>query len=81
MLREKRKVIDDELAKLGKDILQDDKDEYVKRLKNKTLKKMYPDSIKEIIRDETKRYSEMMQASPEANLVKNYVEYLKKLPW
>ncbi|VEU70568.1 ATP-dependent protease La [Mycoplasmopsis glycophila] len=78
ILREKIKTIQNSLEKMNVPVKEDD---YAKQIKNKTLVNIYPDSIRQLIKDESKRISEMMQSSPEATLAKNYIDILKKLPW
>ncbi|TNK85678.1 endopeptidase La [Mycoplasmopsis pullorum] len=77
MLREKMKVIKEKLD----DIDGTDEDEYEKIIKGKKTNQMFPESVKKLIRSETKRLSQMMPASPDANLTKTYIENLKALPW
>lgn len=79
MLREKMKSIQETLESMGSSANEDD--EYAKDLKDPLRALIYPSSVQKIIADETKRFSEMMQTSPEANISKTYVELLKKLPW
>ncbi|WP_241006851.1 endopeptidase La [Mycoplasma sp. CSL10137] len=78
ILREKLKSIQDELEEMKVPV---DEDEYLKLLKDKNKNLRYPSSIRELIKEETKRISEMMPTSPEANISKTYVSLLKKLPW
>ncbi|TDV24384.1 ATP-dependent Lon protease [Mycoplasmopsis mustelae] len=79
ILREKMKWIQDELEEMN--LSPNDEDEYTKELKDSVKKNKYPESVKKIIADESKRANEMMATSPEANISKTYVNYLKKLPW
>ncbi|MGZ9800272.1 endopeptidase La [Mycoplasma sp. AC1221] len=79
VLREKLKYIQDELE--GMNVDPSDDDDYAKELKDKNKSFRYPESVKKIIAEETKRANEMMATSPEANISKTYVNHLKKLPW
>ncbi|QGZ97696.1 endopeptidase La [Mycoplasma sp. NEAQ87857] len=79
ILREKMKAISDSLKSMNVDV--DDEDQYSKIIRDDVLNKIYPKSVQKLIKVESKRASEMMQASPEANIVKTYVSLLKQLPW
>ncbi|WP_117275064.1 endopeptidase La [Mycoplasmopsis edwardii] len=78
ILREKVKVLQEELSNINVPINEDD---YSRDLKDKVKNKIYPDSVKKLISEENKRSSEMMPVSPEASISKTYVANLKKLPW
>ncbi|QKT05348.1 endopeptidase La [Mycoplasma sp. OR1901] len=78
ILREKLKSIQDELEEMKAPV---DEDEYLKILKDKNKNLRFPSSIRELIKEETKRVSDMMPTSPEANISKTYISLLKKLPW
>ncbi|QNM93975.1 endopeptidase La [Mycoplasma sp. Pen4] len=78
VLREKMRAIQDMLSELQVPLEEDD---YARALKDPVLSQRYPESIKTLIKDETKRASEMMQASPEASIARTYISLLKKLPW
>lgn len=74
-LREKLKIIKEELGDISpKD---DEIDEIRERLKNLEA----PTNIKEKIENEIKKYEVLSNASPEINLVRNYIEWLLDLPW
>ena len=55
----------------------DEIDEIRERLKNLEA----PTNIKEKIENEIKKYEVLSNASPEINLVRNYIEWLLDLPW
>ncbi|MFV8459118.1 endopeptidase La [Mycoplasma sp. 005V] len=78
IVREKIKQLQEYLEEMGGSVEDDD---YTKTLKNTKLRKIYPESVIKLIADEEKRSSEMMPASPEAAISKNYTNILKKLPW
>lgn len=78
ILREKVKVLQEELSNINVPINDDD---YSKDLKDSVRSQIYPDSVKTIIAEETKRSSEMMPVSPEASISKTFVSTLKKLSW
>ncbi|AKF41056.1 peptidase [Mycoplasmopsis canis] len=78
ILREKVKVLQEELTNINVPIVEDD---YSRDLKDKVKNQIYPESVKKLISEENKRSSEMMPASPEASISKTFVSNLKKLPW
>ncbi|WP_426460973.1 endopeptidase La [Mycoplasma hafezii] len=78
ILREKLRTIQNTLEKMNVPV---NEDEYQKTIKNPKLSQIYPKSVQNLIESETKRVSEMMQASPEATLAKTYIDIMKKLPW
>ncbi len=74
-LREKLKIIKEELGDISpKD---DEIDEIRERLKNLEA----PSNVKEKIENEIRKYEVLSNASPEINLVRNYIEWLLELPW
>ncbi|WP_179950144.1 endopeptidase La [Mycoplasma nasistruthionis] len=77
-LREKIKTAQEMLEDIDAPV---EKDDYALALEDKVLSQMYPENIQKIIKDETKRFSEMVAVSPEANIAKTYVQNLKQLPW
>ncbi|RIV16828.1 endopeptidase La [Mycoplasmopsis gallopavonis] len=78
LLREKIKIIQSMLEEMNAPVVEDD---YAKLIKDDKLKNIYPKTVRDVIASESKRITEMMQASPEATLAKTYIETLKKLPW
>ena len=75
ILREKLKIVKDELGDVT-----DSKDE------GESIRKIleenpYPQNIKNRVLDELKRYETMPSASPEASVIKNYIDWLLKTPW
>ncbi|WP_322912972.1 endopeptidase La [Mycoplasmopsis felis] len=79
VIREKIKWLQEELE--GMNVPLNKEEEYQKEISDSIKSKRYPESVKKIIAEETKRANEMMAASPEANISKTYVSHLKKLPW
>ena len=74
-LREKLKIIKEELGDISpKD---DEIDEIRERLRNLEA----PTNVKEKIESEIRKYEVLSNASPEINLVRNYIEWLLELPW
>ncbi|MFV8483122.1 endopeptidase La [Mycoplasma sp. 1932B] len=78
IVREKIKQLQDYLEEMGSDVVEDD---FTKTIKDEKLRSIYPESVIKLISEEEKRSSEMMPASPEAAISKNYTNTLKKLPW
>ncbi|QDY87385.1 endopeptidase La [Mycoplasma anserisalpingitidis] len=78
MLREKMKIIKGTLDEIDG---TENFDKFSKDLEDKKLRKIYPESVIKIIKYEENRYSQMMPASPDANISKTYIETLKQLPW
>lgn len=75
LLREKIKVIKEELGD------NDTKDSEIEHL-NKQIEELdAPEKIKERIKSEVNRYSELLPMSQEVNVVRNYIEWLLQLPW
>ncbi|WP_036451882.1 endopeptidase La [Mycoplasma buteonis] len=79
MLREKMRAIQNKLEEMNAS--PNEEDEYALTIRDPKLSQMYPKSVQKVIDSETKRVSEMMQASPEATLAKTYIDIMKKLPW
>ena len=75
-LREKLKAIERKLRKKGT---------YGSNEMRKHLEKLekgkYPDNVKKIIQEEIERYEMMPGNSSEANIIKQYVDWLVNLPW
>ncbi len=74
-LREKIRAIKDELGETPGG--EDDVD----ALKKMVEENPYPEHVKEKARDEIHRYEMMPAASQEANVVRNYLDWLLKTPW
>ncbi len=75
ILREKLKIVKDELGDVTD--TKDDGENIRKQLEENP----YPQNIKNRILDELKRYETMPSASPEASVIKNYIDWLLKTPW
>ena len=75
LLREKIKVIKEELGDAAV------KDDEVDKVKNRIIELDAPEKIKERLNIELKRYESLSQASPEINVVRNYIDWLLDLPW
>ncbi len=74
-LREQIKVIQEELG--DKDGIQADMEKYQKQLEQKCL----PTDAAELVKKEIGRIAKIPVASPEANVVRSYVECVLSLPW
>ncbi|MGY6171968.1 endopeptidase La [Candidatus Mycoplasma pogonae] len=77
ILREKIKVI---RKKLGDDT-SDDEDEFREKINNKKWKYVYPENVQKVIFSEKRRLKGMMVTSPEANISRTYLDWIKNLPW
>lgn len=75
ILREKLKIVKDELGDVTDS--KDDGESIRKQLEENP----YPQNIKTRVLDELKRYETMPSASPEASVIKNYIDWLLKTPW
>lgn len=74
-LREKLKVIKEELgdAPNGED--------EVERFRSMIKDNPYPQNVKDKLTEELARYEMMPSTSPEANVVRTYLDWMTKLPW
>lgn len=74
-LREKLKAIKEELgdAPNGKD--------EVERFRSMIKDNPYPQNVKDKLTEELARYEMMPSTSPEANVVRTYLDWMTKLPW
>ena len=75
ILREKVKVIKKEL---GEESL---KEEEIQNLYDSVEKLKASDEVKNKIKSEIKRYEMLQIASPEVDIIRNYIDTLLKLPW
>ncbi|MDD4718557.1 MAG: endopeptidase La [Bacilli bacterium] len=75
LLREKLKAIKEELGDISS------KDDEIEKLKEQTKKLDAPEKIIERLNSEISRYEGLSQTSPEANIVRTYVDWLLNLPW
>ncbi len=74
-LREKLKAIKEELGDVSN--FSDDTQE----LRDKIENNPYPEHVKKKAREELKRYEMIPQASSEASVSRNYLEWLLNVPW
>lgn len=75
ILKEKLKVIKNELGQ------NDTKDEDVEKFKEKLNSEEFPERIKIKLLSEIERYSATSEVSPDAGVIRNYIEYLLSVPW
>ena len=75
ILKEKLKVIKDEL---GESL---SKAEEVINLRDQVNTNNYPDNIKKKLLSEIDRYDAASEMSPDAGIIRNYIEYLLNIPW
>ena len=74
-LREKMKVIQDELGDKAK------KDTEIEELKKKILKAKMPKTMEEKALNELNRYASLSSASGESAIIKTYLDFVIALPW
>lgn len=75
ILREKLKVIKEELGDIA------NKDQDIDAIREKVNNNPYPDNIKNKILDEIKKYELTPSSSPEAGIIRTYIDLLMDLPW
>ncbi len=75
ILREKIKKIKEELGDISA------KDDEIEELRVKTEELESPAHIKERLELELRRYERLQDSSPEANIIRNYIDWLLNLPW
>ena len=75
ILREKLKVIKEELGE------NNTKDDYINSIKERIINNEFPLRIKNKLLNELDRYSATTDASPDAGIIRNYIEYLVSVPW
>ncbi len=75
ILREKMKVIKEELGEAGS------KDDEISIIRERMMKLDAPARIKTRIENELKRYEILPATSPEVHIVLNYMEWLLNIPW
>lgn len=75
ILKEKLKVIKDEL---GEGI---SKDEDVINLRDRVNDGVFPDRIKSKLLHEISRFDASSEMSPDAGIIRNYIDYLISVPW
>ena len=74
-LREKIRVIHNELGD------KSDPDEEAEELREQLKKINVSDEVRERIEKEISRYSRMPSMMPEANILRNYLDWVLSLPW
>ena len=74
-LKEKIKLLKDELGETKV------KDEEIESLKRKVNNLKVSSNIKDKLINEIDRYEDLSPASPEISIIKNYIDYMLKLPW
>ncbi|MFV9451777.1 endopeptidase La [Mycoplasma sp. 4463] len=77
LLREKLKALQEQIKELNPTASDD---EYAQIINSK-FKDIFPESVIKLIDAETKKSEEMVPVSPEASIIKSYINTLKKLPW
>ncbi|MFV0255514.1 MAG: endopeptidase La [Erysipelotrichaceae bacterium] len=75
LLREKMRAIKEELGDVS------EKGDEIENLKSYISDNAYPDVIKEKLFEEIKKYETLPQSSGESGVVRNYIDWLVKLPW
>ena len=75
ILKEKLKVIKNEL---GESIT---KDEDIESIRNRMKEIDLPEKVRIKLNREIKRYSSASEMSPDASIIRNYIEYLLEVPW
>lgn len=75
ILKEKLKVIKSELGQ------NDTKDDDVSKFKERLENGLFPERIKAKLITEIERYNATSEVSPDAGVIRNYIEYLLSVPW
>ena len=75
ILKEKLKVIKSEL---GQNYTKDDD---VSKFKERLENGLFPERIKAKLLTEIERYNATSEVSPDAGVIRNYIEYLLSVPW
>ncbi len=79
VLRERKKMIEKELFKLGKEDVEEDPE--MKELARKIKKAKMPSKVDEKAKKELKRLKKMSPINPERGYLTTYLEWLTDLPW
>ena len=74
-LREELKVIHEELG--DTDEIQNEMDKYMDMLEKKNV----PENIYDVVEKEIQRLKRIPVTSPDANVARNYIEYMLATPW
>lgn len=75
ILKEKLRVIKDELGETNT------KEEDILNYRSLANSGKYPERIKEKLLSEIERYNATSEMSPDAGIIRNYIEYLLNVPW
>lgn len=75
ILKEKLKVIKNELGETNT------KEEDILNYRNLANSPKYPERIKNKLLSEIERYNATSEMSPDAGIIRNYIEYLLNVPW
>ncbi|MDD3452877.1 MAG: endopeptidase La [Bacilli bacterium] len=75
LLREKIKIIKQDLGEASI------KDEDINKIRNKIKEIKASEKIIKRINDEVNRYETLSEASPEANIIRSYIDWMIELPW
>lgn len=75
ILKEKLKVIKNELGETNT------KEEDVLNYRNLVNSSKYPERIRNKLLSEIERYNATSEMSPDAGIIRNYIEYLLNVPW
>lgn len=75
VLREKLKVIQDELDDMGDS--EDSVEKYLKMLEENP----YPESVKKKVRSEINRFKQLPTSSVESSMAKGYIDTIMSIPW
>ena len=79
VLRERKKTIEQELTKLGKE--EEEEDPEIKEFAKKINQAKMPPKVKERAKKELKRLQKMSPHNPERSYISTYLEWLTDLPW
>ena len=75
LLREKKKVIEEELGEISS------KDEDVEKWNEELKNDKYPQEVKDTLKKEIKKFRSIPPISAESHVIKNYIETIIRLPW
>ena len=75
ILREKIKTMQEELGDV------DSKELEISKLKEQVNNLNIPDDVKEVLNKEINRYDNLSIVSPEAGMIRTYIDWILRLPW
>ena len=75
ILREKIKTIQEELGDVDEKVTE------INKLKEKVEELNLKDDVKELVNREIDRYDKLSIVSPESGLIRNYIDWILRLPW